>query len=263
MKKLKKYKRLFRTLFKANLMCEMEYRANFIIAFFLINAWLIISIAFIKSVYSSFPGIGNWTENQALFFIATFNVVDNLFFLLFFDGMISMQDDINSGQYDFILIKPVNGIFFTCFKRIQITRIVNLFSSVLLFLYTISYINFSILKFIQFMVLVVSGVIIYASIFFMINTLSFYIVNSYSAIVIFFDIMEFARLPSTIATGIVRTMLITIFPILFIAGVPCEILFGYSGLNVFLLDLGVTAVAVFIAIEFYKFSVKKYSGASS
>jgi len=113
------------------------------------------------------------------------------------------------------------------------------------------------------MVLVISGVIIYASIFFMINTLSFYIVNSYSAIVIFFDIMEFARLPSSITTGIVRTMLMTIIPILFIAGAPCEILFGYSGINVFLLDLGITAAVVFIAIKFYKFSVRKYSGASS
>ncbi len=260
---IKKYSKIFKMLFKANLMSELQYKANFVTAFILINLWLIINIIFIKSIYSYFPSIGNWTEDQALFFIATFNVVDSLFFLMFFRGILGIQNDVKSGQYDFVIVKPIDGIFLTCFKKFDITRIVNLIFALLLFVYTLQKLDYTAFALANFIILMLAGVIIYASIFLMINALSFYIVNVFTAIQIFFDLMEFARLPSSLTTGILRKILMTIFPILLISGVPCEFLFGYVGTNVMIFSIAITLLTAFISIKFYKFSVRRYSGASS
>jgi ABC-type uncharacterized transport system permease subunit len=79
----------------------------------------------------------------------------------------------------------------------------------------------------------------------------------------FFDIMEFARMPSVASTGVVRLVFMFIFPILFIAGVPCEFLFGSLN-HIFVLVSTLIALTFgALALWFLNFSAKKYSSASS
>lgn len=261
-RKLKYVKVTFRLL-KASLMAEMEYKMNFITSFFLINLWLLITVIFYKSMYSHVNFIGNWTENQALFFVATFNVVDGIFFLLFFRGMLGLQNSVNTGQYDYILTKPISSIFLTCFNQFDISRIINIFFSLVLLIYTLGGVEFNIIQLIFYIVMVANGVIIYGSIFLIINTLSFYFTNVFNIISIFFDILEIGRLPSTIAIGAIRGFFMFVLPILFIAGIPCEYLYSQNDFKLVFISTAVMFVFAIIAILFFKLSVKKYSGASA
>ncbi len=260
---INRYWKVFLRLLKASLMAEMEYKVNFITSFFLINIWLAMNVIFYKSTFSMINYIGNWNEDQALFFVAAFNVVDNLFFLLFFKSLLDLPNAINLGQYDYILLKPISKVFMTCFKTFDVSRVINTFFSLILFIYTINFVSIKPVPFVFFLVMMINGILIYASIFLIISSLSFHFISIYNVINIFFDVMEFGRLPSTITKGALRFGFMFVFPILFIAGIPCEYLFSQNNFKLVLLSTSVTILFVVIAVSFFKFSVSRYSSASS
>lgn len=260
---ISRYFKVTLRLLKATLMSEMEYKVNFITSFFLINAWLVVNIIFFKAIYLRIDFIGNWTENQALLFVAVFNIIDSVFFLFFFRGLLSLEQSVSSGLYDYILVKPMNSIFLTCFNRFDISRIVNIFFSFLFFLYVARDFHFSPLQFSLFLLMMLNGTIIYGCIFFMVNTLAFYFTNVFSFISLFFDFMEVGRLPPTVAGGFIRDIFMFVMPLLFIAGIPCEYLFSQNDYRLVLMSTGVMILFVLLSILFFKRSVQKYSSASS
>ena len=258
-----RYLRIFKRLFKASLMSEMEYKANFFAFVFFINLWLGINVIFYKSIFSQVNSMGNWGENEALFFVAAFNVVDSLFFLLFFKGIFSLQTSVIKGTYDFTIIKPVSSVFMTLFNSFDISRLINVSFSMILFLVTLRKINIQPFQFFVFLIMMVNGVIIYASIFLIINTLSFYLINIYNLSVVFFDVMEFARMPSVVISGPARILFMFVVPILFISGIPCEFLFGDPNYKLAIASTIISLCFWLISTKFLNFSIKHYSSASS
>lgn len=258
-----RYLRIFKRLFKASLMSEMEYKANFFTFVFFINLWLAINVIFYKSMFAQVSNLGSWGENEALFFVAAFNVIDSLFFLLFFKGIFSLQATVAKGTYDYTIIKPVSSVFMTLFNSFDISRLINLAFSLILFFITLNNISIQPFQFFIFLIMMINGIIIYASIFLVINTLSFHLINIYNLFVVFFDIMEFARMPSTITTGPVRILFMLFIPILFIAGLPCEFLFGESNYVLAIASTVIAALALLLSTKFLNYSIKHYSSASS
>lgn len=258
-----RYLRIFIKLFKASLMSEMEYKVNFFSYIFFINLWLAINVMFYKSMFSHVDYLGSWGENEALFFVAAFNVVDSLFFLLFFKGIFSLQEKVSKGTFDYIIVKPISGIFLTFFSTFDISRLINLAFSLVLFFVTLGSIKIQPLQLVFFMIMMFNGLIIYASIFLMVNTLSFYIINVYSIFNIFFDMMEFSRMPSVITTGGLRILLKFIIPILFIAGLPCEYLYSKNNYELLIQSSVIAIIFIFVSTRFLNYSIKHYSSASS
>ncbi len=257
-----RYLTVFIRLFKANLMREMEYRANFLSSFVMVNLWLGLNIVFFKSAYGMVDQIGSWTEDQALFFVATFKVVDNVFFLLFFRGLLRLQDAIRSGEYDQTLVKPMAPLFLTCFATFDIPRIVNIGASLALFVYTGKNITTDASPALFFLMMV-CGVVVYASMFLALNTMALHFINTNNLIGIFFDVLEFGRLPSTITSGMLRNVFLFAFPVLFVAGVPCEYVFGDAGVRLVVWAVAVAAGAAGVSITFFKLSLRSYTSASS
>lgn len=258
-----RYIRIFKRLFKASLMSEMEYKANFFAFVFFINLWLGINVVFYKSIFAQVNSMGNWGENEALFFVAAFNVVDSVFFLLFFKGIFSLQTEVSKGTYDFTIIKPISCTFMTLFNSFDVSRLINLFFSLILFFITLGKINIQPIQLILFLVMMINGVIIYQSIFLVINTLSFYLISIYNLFVVFFDVMEFARMPSVIISGPARFLFMFLVPILFIVGIPCEFLFGVPNYKLVILSTAIAVLSSGLSTKFLNYSIKHYSSASS
>ena len=107
------------------------------------------------------------------------------------------------------------------------------------------------------------GVMIYASMFLVLNTLALHFISTQNLIGIFFDILEFARMPSTITSGTMRNVFLFVFPVLFLAGVPCEYVFGDGGVRVVIWAVSVAILATILAVSFFKLSLRNYTSASS
>ncbi len=207
-------------------------------------------------------GLIGYSVSQAVFFYLTFNLVDTLS-QLFFREVYRFRALVVTGNLDYVLTKPISPLFrslmggadiFDLFMLIPFTIIVFLVGSSLkpTWVEVISYI-----------VLLISGVGIAASIHIFVLALGILTTEIDHAIMIYRDIASTGRVPIDIYRQPIRGFLTFIIPVAIMTTLPAKALFGLVS------PLGVVAAIalgiffLFLSLKFWKYALSQYSSASS
>ncbi|QAT63310.1 hypothetical protein EQM13_17965 [Acidilutibacter cellobiosedens] len=238
---LKRYISIFKLFTKINFIKDMQFRVHFItqIALMFVNS--IISLINILILMKFTPSIGGWNKTQILLLQGIIWIVDSIFGGLFFFSLIRIPNSVRNYDIDFILLKPINNIFYVSMRYMNFGI---LFSSVwgiiLIIFVTINY-SIPIVNLLWFIFQLVPSILIIYSIFFFIVTMSLRFIRVNGLIQMFWSIMDLGKNPGGIYNSWLRHILVLVIPVLVIYNYPVSIL--WNGFN-----LGYTGIAMILAI---------------
>ena len=250
-----KYIRLLKGVFKCCVINEMEYRVNFFTRALIELSYLILGVVMFEVIYSNVTLINGWNKNEMLLLVLMTNFLDSIITFLFNAGLSEIPQMVNSGAMDFIMIKPVNKQFYLTFRKFELSQTINIAINLSFFIYIIRKIpiDFSFSKIIIFLFLLTISIIIMYNIYFLIMTLSFWIVK------LFYQLFNVGNKPAEIFPNVWKLFFTYVLPIFISFNYPVKFLVNQLSCRQVAISFCVAAVSFCITSFVFILSLKKYS----
>lgn len=265
MKGVLRYLRVYRTCLKNALIREMEFRLNFFIWGLAMLVEYVIIITFFNYIYGSVQEIGGYTKDQFYFYLGFVQLSLTVFMIFVFPNTVSIPWRINSGEMDFLLLKPISSQFMLSLKNVNFGYIVNVVAGIVLAVYGITGadMHFSAMQIIGCLFYFILGTVLLYSVMFTITILAIWTGRSDFASELFFNMWSILRNPASIYGNVVRVIISYILPVLLIVSTPVDVLFGKANLLqagiTLLISVGWFALSVLV----WKRCIRNYTSASS
>ncbi|MGE4319989.1 MAG: ABC transporter permease [Acholeplasmataceae bacterium] len=243
----------------------MEYRVDFAIGILSFVFIQISGLLFLYLIFEHINSINGWTFEQLILIYAVFQIPRGIDHLLT-DNIWLIPRYIIRGEFDKYLMKPLNVLYGIISERFQIEAFGELIVGVGLFIYIIPKlsIQLSYLDIIIIPLLLICGAIIYTSIKLLTATLAFWIKNSQSIMVVFYDIADFTKQPLTIYPKALQFTLKYIIPFAFTSYFPSAYLLGLvDPITILIQAVLVAIVFAFGSYRFWKYGLSTYESAGN
>ncbi|MHC1683131.1 MAG: ABC transporter permease [Clostridiaceae bacterium] len=266
-----KYIDLYYTFIKNCLMREMEYRGNYILMVFttaFLNIYfLVYYLVLVNRTGNNFLG---WNKYELLFFMATEVICHSMFMAFCFYNVFSLPEQVRTGNFDFILLKPISARFLLSTRNFNFSTFTQILLGIGIAIYSLFHLDVKIdaLKIIIYIAFILNSVFIMYLIGFTLMTLSFFFtkVSSSGSILPyrgFFALYWFARRPEEIYTNTMIRALTYGIPLLVLINLPSKWIVKSVDLNTIIWSIVVTPVFFIISQLLWRYGIKHYSSASS
>lgn len=207
-----------------------------------------------------FAGYNLW---QVLLFYMTFNVIDSITQMLFRE-VYRFRQQIVSGNFDLVLVKPVSALFRSLFGWTDILDFVTLLPFLLFIVFIVSNIpGVAISGIIYYIVLLFNALWIAASLHIMVLALAILTTEIDHAIMIYRDVTGMGKLPVDIYTEPLRGLVTFVFPVGIMMTYPAKALMGILSLPAVLLSIMLSFTFFILSISLWRYALKQYTSASS
>ncbi|HLC69670.1 MAG TPA: ABC-2 family transporter protein [Patescibacteria group bacterium] len=218
----------------------------------------------IFSIFRFTDNISGYGKYEALLFFLTFNLIDSLSQALF-RGVYVFKPDVQRGQLDYLLPKPVNTLFYILSR---LTDMLDIIFSLLLIVLTMLVIQrlpitWGGVEMGWYTVLIILGLLIIIGIHILTVAITIRTEESDSIIWLYRRGLYLGSFPPEIFNSTGQFLFTYILPIFVIVAFPVKALLGLLDWQNILAALGLTILWLGGAILFWKSSLKKYSSASS
>lgn len=261
---VKKYSRLFAMLIKTSFIADLEFRVNFSLRIFTDIIWYLMQILSFEILFNYTDTIGDWNRYQTRVFLGLLFIVDSFYMIFVQDNIDRFADKIRKGELDFILAKPVSSQFLVSFQKIAVASFGNLAIAVVFFLYSASLIeDFHWYRlFWLLLILPTSFIIVYTSRFFF-TCLNLIFVKSESVQFLWYNCYRLGMRPDSIYFPTFKLILLTVFPMSFVANVPAKMVLEPPNIYLIAWSLVIGPIFLYLSHRFWKYCLKHYSSASS
>ena len=261
-----RYFKIWMAFLRNTLSRDMEYKMNFIFEIFIDAIYYGSLFFFFKIIFQFTNSLGDFNENAVIIFLITMYIADSLYVFFLGGNVFNINENVKSGDLDFILLKPINSQFFISCRYVNTHTIISmLLLSILLIKLTYSYHDnsFIIMNYIFFLPSLILGMFIFYSFEFMIASLSFWFRNFSYAGWLAGELIKYSRRPDSIYQKWFRKTLFTIFPMAMICSVPSRILIFGIDFKLFSLQVFISILFMWITTLIWKAGLKRYESASS
>ncbi len=262
---MSKYLKIFISFAKNCFMGEMEFRVNFLAWIFINIFWVFISIVIVDLFYGQVDTIAGWTKNETLVLVSFFNIFIGLMWIFFLPNIVHFHRLTKTGEFDFVLLKPVDSRFWVSTRTIEFDSIPRTFLSIgmVIFYFQTLGIATNPIFVINSIFVALASLLIFYNLYFMLMTTNFWFINLFNIENIVDSFNDMGRYPVQIFQGALRVVFFYIIPLGFIATFPAEVLMGRNigFINILMVILLVTTFT--ISQWFWNFAIKRYSSASS
>lgn len=261
---LRKYIKLFSILLKTSFIADLEFRVNFSLRIFTDILWYAMQILSFEVLFNFTPMIGDWDRYQTRVFLGVLFIVDSLYMIFIQDNSDRFADKVRKGELDFILAKPVSSQFLVSFQKVAVASFGNLVIAVVFFLYSLTLIDgFNWYRlFWLILILPTSFIIAYTSRFFF-TCLNLIFVKSESVQFLWYNCYKLGMRPDSIYFPTFKIILLTVFPMSFIANVPAKMILEPPNVLLITWSLIVGPLFLYLSNRFWKYCLRFYSSASS
>jgi ABC-2 type transport system permease protein len=262
---MKNYLRIYKTIWKVSFIADMTHRANFFSRILSGLLYLLTNLGLYLFVFTKLDTLGGWSFGDMLIFIGTTYLVDLIWMTVLFFNLLNLPSSINKGEFDLLLLKPVNTQFLASMGTVNIDSLFNSVIGISLVAYGVAINGYSIslLDVLFYIVMVLNGVLLFYSTFLMINCIAFWQTRFQFAWDLIEWFYEFAMRPDIIYKGAIRYVLTYIIPALMLVNIPARTLMNKLGLEEVLIGLVLTTALFALSQFIWSKAVKKYSSASS
>lgn len=263
---LRKYWRLFWYMRKLHAMRMMEYRANFFFWLFISTMWTIFNMFFFTIITNVSGAIAGWSLTEMYLIMGVFNIIDAFVWSFFYNNMMEYTNGIFSGDLNKVLVKPLNPQFWLMTQNNNYANIFRFFLGFGITLWAANRLQLhpSLPQVALFIFMILVSISFIYFLWFIVSTCSFWVEKLDNINEIVPNIRRTFQVPHQVYTGLASTVLTVILPLGLLTSVPSEILLGRvsSWLIVLYLGLFTLGLAVLSHI-FFRYSIKKYSGAAN
>ncbi|OGM09478.1 hypothetical protein A2159_00920 [Candidatus Woesebacteria bacterium RBG_13_34_9] len=243
----------------------MSYLSNkLVISIFLIGKILrfIFFFAFIYFLISKTKNLAGYNLNQTIFFFLTFNLVD-ITTQFFFREAYKFRQLLVTGDFDLMLIKPVNVLFRVLMGGADLLDFITIPA---IFIAVVIYGKFlepSFFQILIYILLMINAFIIAASFHIIILAFGILTLEVDNTIMIYRDLMSLGKFPVDIYLKPLKEILTFLIPVGLIATLPSKALMGLLTTRVVLFSFFIGFFLIFVSLKFWAFALRKYSSASS
>lgn len=259
------YLKIYYLLVKFSILDILIFRINALIMGLAPIVWLATMILFLLTIFSRVKQLGGWNFWEIVFLTGTHEVIFLLTWTTFGQNLRNFIDEVRTGRFDWVLLKPISPRFLVSFKLLDFTAFGSFLNVIFVFLFSFTKLTRTIngWRLGGFVLLLFLAYWIAYFVYFIFASLVLFFINSRTFIDWIFDTTDFDRYPAEIYPLNVRVFLTFFLPILFFAYIPTAFLL--EKLNWIYLPLGMVILFLlyFISHFIWQAGLKHYQSASS
>lgn len=259
-----RYLKLWWAFFLASLKAELEFRANLLMWLIVDVTWYGAQIMLFEMLFRFTPRIGGWDLPQTRIFLGIMFFIDSVTMVLFSHNIDALSEKVRRGDLDLALAKPVNAQFLISMGRVGVGSFLHMSLALAWLTWSLRALGeVSVGQVLWLVALVPCGILIFYSFRFMLSTASVIFTRAENLQYLWYTIYRFGTRPDALYSRWLRFVILTIFPVGLIASVPASAILGEPRPWLFAWAIFVAVFALWLSTKFWKFSLEKYSSASS
>jgi ABC-2 type transport system permease protein len=262
---MKKYFKVFWQLAKISLMNQMAYRPSFFLAVFGKIFRIAFLLAFFKVIYLNVESIAGWDFNEILVLVATYSTVEFIASITFRRNLFyQLPYLIRRGDFDFILTKPINSLFYSSMRIIDMFDLTSFIPVLILWGYIVMHLEkITMMNVFLFLLLLGNALILVFALTVIFSSIAFWTFTGVGAGRLFENVLRITQYPTDIFNKPLKIALSYIIPVSLVATFPAKSLFGLLSWQNIISSLSLTTLLLFFSLKFWNFALKRYTSASS
>jgi ABC-2 type transport system permease protein len=261
-----RYGSIYAALWRNSVVREMGFKSNFILWILVELLWFALQITFISVIYRHTETIGDWTRWQVVLLVATSHFIQQIFTALFLTNCVEISEYIRTGRLDFMLLLPINTRFIISFRKVDLGGFVNAASAVGVMIYCARRLDLhpTMIQLAGFLLLCGAGLLVHYSLLFLLSCVSFWTVRAQGIVWGYYNLFNISRLPDAAFHGFFKALFSYALPMLLVANVPAKLMLTkLASPFEMLLLLAMSAVCFVVSDALWRFSLRRYTSASS
>lgn len=261
---LKKYLSLYKAMFKASLIADLEYRANFFSRILTDIFWYIAQVLTFEVLYQHTNKIGDWGVKEMRVFLGLLFVIDALYMIIIHENLENISEKVRKGDLDLLLAKPVNSQFMLTLQKTNTAIFGNLLIGSSWLIYSLIHLdNFNYARLLWLIFLVPCSLGVIYSMRFIFSATAVIFTRSENLQFLWWQVYRLGMRPDSMYTPYLKYVLLTIIPVGAIVSIPARALLNPPELNYLLWPLILVPILLYGTHRFWNFALKFYSSASS
>jgi ABC-2 type transport system permease protein len=264
--RLSRYWSIYIALWRNSVIREMSFKTNFLLWIIVELLWFALQLSFIAVIYQHTDRIGDWTKWQVVLLMGTAHFIQQIFQAFFFTNCVELSDLVRTGRLDFVLLLPVNTRFLLSLRKVDLGGFVNAASALVVVGYAMKQLAIAPTwaQLLGFGLLALTGILIHYSLMFVLSTISFWTVRAQGIVWGYYSLFNISRLPDAAYRGFFKAFFTFVLPMVLVANVPAKVMVSKLGNPTeILLLIGVMLACAAVSEMGWRFSVKRYTSASS
>ncbi len=263
---LVRYLTIYAALWKTSVTREMSFKGNFILWILVELAWFGLQLAFVGVIFSQTRTIGTWTVWQVVLLTGTSNFIQEIYQAFFLVNCTNLSELVRTGKMDFLLLLPVNTRFIVSTRQVDLPSFANAAFAVCVMGFAAGKLNLhpTVVPFLGFGALCAVGLLVHYSLMFMLASVSFWTVRAQGIVWGYYSLFNIARMPDEAFRGLFKAVFTFALPVLLVSNVPVRVLADkLTSPAAWLVLLGLGVIWALISEWFWRFSIRRYTSAST
>ncbi len=218
---------------------------------------------FIFALFAKTQVIANYTLTQAVFFFLTFNLIDTTT-QLFFREVYRFRRLVVTGDFDLVLVKPINALFRALAGGADPIDLFMLIPYTVLLVYVgrmLGHVTFVAVG--LYIVLIFNALLIAASFHILVLALAILTTEIDHTIMIYRDLTMMGRIPVDIYREPLRSIITFVIPVGVMMTFPVKVFLGLLS-PIWVVWSGALGILFFVvSLRIWKYSLRQYASASS
>ncbi len=262
MRKIAKYIHLWGKLTVNSFMAVLSSR--FGASLFLIGKTLRFAffLIFLLTLFTQTELLASYSQSQMLFFFLTFNFIDTLT-QLFFREVYRFRQMVVSGDFDLVLIKPMSPLFRALVGGADPLDLLMLIPYVGALVYVALQLNVTVGGAFLYFLLLLNALAIASGFHIFVLALAILTTEIDHTIMIYRDLTSMGRVPVDIYREPLKSIITFVIPVGVMMTFPAKALLGLLSPVFILASCSIGGAFLFLSLRMWKYSLSKYSSASS
>ena len=263
---LRRYFSIYLAFWKNSIVREMSFKTNFLLWILVEMLWFALQLGFIAVIYQHTDRIATWTKWEVILLIGASHFIQQIFTAIFLTNCTQLSESIRTGKLDFMLLLPINTRFLISFRQVDLGGFVNATSAVAVIGYAAWHLQLtpSAAQVLGFLFLALCSVAIHYSLMLMLASTGFWTVRAQGIVWGYYNLFNIARMPDAAFHGFFKAFFTFAIPMLLVANVPAKLLIERLDHPFeMLLLFGLSLICFFVSESVWRFSLRRYTSASS
>ena len=206
--------------------------------------------------------LAGYSSPQVIFFFLTFNIIDVISQFLFRE-VYRFRPMIVNGDFDFVLVKPINALFRVLLGGADIIDLITIPPLIIATIYFGSLLEPGFAEVLLYLALLLNGFLIATAFHIIVLSLAIITMEIDHMVMIYRDITSLGRLPVDIYKQPLQLFLTYLIPVGVMITLPAKALMGVLAPWGVMSAFAVGILALFVSLRFWNYALTKYTSASS
>lgn len=261
---MKRYLRIYIAILKINFVYLLTYRANFINNIISALGWGAFQIIWIVLLTGKRGTFFGWTQDDMILLTFGYFMVLGIFHFLFSRNFDAFSRVIDRGEFDAILLKPLNSQFHATMRIVSYANLIRAAVGLILIIFWMNLKHYTVTPFqvVLFSFYIGVGVVTLYSIWLIFITAVIWYPNLSNMVELLYTINGFARYPAEMIRNSGKIVLYLFIPLSLSISAPMKVLLHKNAWE----DVGllsfVCILLFYVSHKFWQHSLKYYTSAS-